>query len=145
VREYILSTQPNRFAVTSRRHSPASGVKDQWIEKTIYTTADSFPTIMRRSEIIAVDVVRLSPLQTAVERTTRKSTEMSILGKRIIDGDESKFTNLSDAISSSVDPTSMTSVAQYRELISMAKEGSNNEERFVESHVDPLTLIRKKP
>ncbi len=138
VREYILSTQPNRFAVTSRRHSPASGVKDQWIEKTIYTTADSFPTIMRRSEIIAVDVVRLSPLQTAVERTTRKSTEMSILGKRIIDGDESKFTNLSDAISSSVDPTSMTSVAQYRELISMAKEGSNNEERFVESHVDPL-------
>ncbi len=138
VREYILSTQPSRFALTSRRHSPVSGVKDQWIEKTIYTTADSFPTIMRRSEIIAVDVVRLSPLQTAVERTTRKTAELAALGKRITDGDESTLTNLTDSIRSSVNPTSNTSVAQYRELTSTAKEGSDDEEQLEETRIDPL-------
>lgn len=138
VREYILSAQPNRFSVTSRRHSPVSRVRDQWIEKTIYTTANSFPTIMRRSEIVAVDVVRLSPLQTAVERTTRKTTDLSTLAKRITDGDELTLTNLTDAISSSVDPSSPTSVAQYRELIPAVKEGSEDEEEVEDSDIDPL-------
>ena len=138
VREHVLSAQPNRFAITSRRHSPSSGVKDQWIEKTIYTTAASFPTIMRKSEVIAVDVVRLSPLQTAVERTTRKTTELSALAKRINDGDESILSNLTDAINSSVDPASPTSVAQYRELIHTAKEGSDDEEQREESSIEPL-------
>ena len=138
VREYILSTQPNRFAITSRRHSPSSGVKDQWIEKTIYTTAASFPTIMRRSEVIAVDVARLPPLQTAVERTTRKTTELSALAKRIADGDESTLTNLTDAINNSVDPASPTSVAQYRELIPTTKEGSDDEDQLEESTNGPM-------
>ena len=138
VREHILSTQPNRFAITSRRHSPGPGVKDQWIEKTIYTTAASFPTIMRRSEVIAVDVVRLSPLQTAVERTARKTTELSTLAKRITDGDESTLTNLTDAINSSVDPASLTSVALYRGLIHTTKEGSDDEEQLEDSPVEPL-------
>ena len=138
VREYVLSTQPNRFAVTSGRHFPASGVKDQWIEKTIYTTVDSFPTIMRRSEITTVDVLRLSPLQTAVERTTRKTTELSTIAKRISDGDESTLTNLTDAINSSVDPSSHTSVAQYRELITKVNEGSDDEEKLEEGQIDPL-------
>ena len=138
VREYVLSTQPKRFAITSRRHTPTSGVGDQWIEKTIYTTVDSFPTVMRRSEIIAVDIVRLSPLQTAVERTTRKTTELSTLAKRTTDGDESTLTNLTDAISTSVDPSSLTSVAQYRELIPATTESSDNEGQPEENGTDPM-------
>ena len=117
VREFVLSKQPRRFAVTSRRHSPASGVKDQWIEKTVYTTSTKFPTISKRSEIIAIDTVRLSPLQTAVERTSRKTAEIAILEKRIVDGDDTVVSGLIEAIKSSVDPTSVASVAQYRTIL----------------------------
>ncbi|MCJ1397818.1 hypothetical protein MMC11_001014 [Xylographa trunciseda] len=127
-RDFILSSQPNRFTITSRRHSPKHNVKDQWIEKTLYTTADTFPTILRRSEIVSVDVVPLSPLQTAVERTTRKTSELAVLEKRILEGDESSFFNLTDAIKSSVNPTSTTSVVQYRELLPQQDEVDEDDE-----------------
>lgn len=117
IKEFVLSSQPSRFAVTSRRHSPASGVKDQWIEKTIYTTSEPFPTISKRSEIIAINVARLSPLQTAVERTSRKTAEIAGLEKRVMDEDESAVFSLMETIKSSVDPASVASVAQYRQIL----------------------------
>lgn len=126
-RDYISSARPDRFAVTSKRHSPASGVKNQWIEKTIYKTKESFPTVLRRSEIVAVDTARLSPLQTAVERTARKSSELAALDKRIASGDDSDFTSLTDAILSSVDPSSAATVAQYRQLLPTASEDAEED------------------
>lgn len=129
-RDYISSARPNRFAVTSKRHSPATGVQNQWIEKTLYRTKESFPTILRRSEIIAVDATRLSPLQTAVERTARKSSELAMLDKRITSGDESNFTSFTDAVLSSVDPSSAATVAQYRQLLpTEAEEAEDDTER----------------
>lgn len=122
VREHILQSQPSRFAVTSRRHSPTTDVEDQWIEKTIYTTADPFPTILGKSEIISVDVLDLTPLQTAVERTSRKTSEVTALHKRVVEGDNSALTTLTDSFKASVDPTSMASVAQYRIFLPSAPE-----------------------
>ncbi|KAL9098719.1 MAG: hypothetical protein Q9163_005668 [Psora crenata] len=121
-REYITMSRPHRFAITSKRHSPATGVQDQWIEKTIYSTREAFPTILRRSEITSVDTVRLSPLQTALERATRKTAELATLEKRVVKGDESGFSNLTEAIMSSVDPSSLATVAQYRQLLPVKSE-----------------------
>ena len=135
-RDYISSAKPDRFAFTSKRHSPASGVQNQWIEKTIYKTKESFPTILRRSEIIAVETTRLSPLQTAVERTARKSSELAALDKRITGGHETEFTSLTDAITSSVDPSSAATVAQYRVLLPIAPE--DPEEDFELPGLSPL-------
>jgi len=61
--------------------------------------------------------VSLSPLQTAVERTTRKTSELAILEMRLRDGDESNVSSMTEAIKSSVDPASTTSVSLYRELL----------------------------
>ncbi|KAL8740653.1 MAG: hypothetical protein Q9190_006670 [Brigantiaea leucoxantha] len=117
VREHVLASKPSKFAVTSKRHSPVSGVHDQWIEKTVFTTANEFPSILSRSEVVSVDRVELSPLQTAVERTARKTSEIAALQRRIIEGDESAFAALTESVISSVDPTSIASVAQYRQLL----------------------------
>ena len=137
IREFILSSNPRRFAVTSRRHSPASGVQDQWIEKTIYTTCEAFPTISKRSEIIAIDIVRLSPLQTAIERTSRKTAEIASLEKRVADGRESSLEGLVEAIRSSVDPISVASVSQYRDMLP-APPRPMDEEQMTEVHHEPL-------
>lgn len=116
-RDFISASRPYRFAVTSKRHSPASGVHKQYIEKTIFSTKESFPTILRRSEIAHVDEVRLSPVQTAIERTTRKTSELAALERKIGTGDESTIQSLTESIQSSVDPSSVATVAQYRQLL----------------------------
>ena len=124
-RDFVTASKPYHFAVTSKRHSPSSGVHNQWVEKTLYTTKESFPTILRRSEVVAVHVVRLSPLQTAVERTTRKTSELSAIERKITNGDESLFPTLTDTIMSSADPSSAASVAQYRQLLPITPEGGD--------------------
>ena len=138
-RDYVLFSQANQFAITSRRHSPSSDVKTQWIEKTVYTTAESFPTILRRSEIVDVNIVPLSPLQTAIERTLRKTSELASLQQRMSNGEEVAFTNLTEAISNSVDPSSISSVAQYRELLPFNDPADADEEGSAEeAELQPL-------
>ncbi len=127
IREFVTSAKPHTFAVTSKRHSPSSGVQNQWIEKTLFSTNESFPTILRRSEVIAVDVLQLSPLQTAIERTTRKTSELAALEKKTHDTDEPAIRSLTDAILSSVDPSSVGSVAQYRQLLPAAPSQSDDD------------------
>ncbi|KAK4690990.1 hypothetical protein P7C71_g5919, partial [Lecanoromycetidae sp. Uapishka_2] len=137
-RDFISASRPYRFAVTSKRHSPASRVHNQYIEKTIFGTKESFPTILRRSEIVKVDEVRLSPLQTAVERTTRKTSELGALEKRIGTGDESAIQSLTESIQSSIDPSSAASVAQYRQLLPRPPE--EPEEDAEEPLLSPLQI-----
>ena len=138
-RDYVTGSKPYRFAVTSKRHSPASDIANQWIEKTLYTTTETFPTILRRSEIIAIDVIRLSPLQTAVERTSRKTSELVQLDKRVMSGDEAGYQELTEAIQSSVEPTSTATVAQYRQLLpQVVKEENESEEEAAEPKMSPM-------
>ncbi|KAL8872162.1 MAG: hypothetical protein Q9174_002162, partial [Haloplaca sp. 1 TL-2023] len=147
VREYVLQSSPSRFAVTSQRHSPATGVENQWIEKTVYTTTEAFPTILGRSEIISTEIVHLTPLQTAVERTSRKTTEMSALQKRITDGDDSAFPTLIDNFKTSTDPTALASVSQYRDLIPPPPPeptDSDDESIAKETPLDPMQNALKQ-
>ena len=144
VRDHVLQSQPNRFAVTSQRHSPATGVHEQWIKKIIYTTADSFPTILGKSEIASADSLELSPLQTALERTSRKTSEVAALQKRIVQGDESAFTTLTESFQSSVDPTSLASVAQYRVFLPSAPEPAEDDELIPEEPAWDLMQISLK-
>lgn len=141
-KDFVISSQPHVFAVTSKRHSPSSGVQNQWIEKTLFSTRESFPTIPRRSEIIAVDVARLSPLQTAVERTTRKTSELAALERKIDCMDESTIQSLTDAILSSVDPASAASVAQYRQLVTIPPESAEEDaEPYTPSHLEQALQV----
>lgn len=138
-KDYIVYSQGNQFTVTSRRHSPSSDVKTQWIEKTVYTTAESFPTILRRSEVVDEITVPLSPLQTAIERTLRKTSELAALQQRMTNGEESAFTNLTEAITHSVDPSSVSSVAQYRQLLpSQELADADDNESAEEVELRPL-------
>ncbi|CAD6445209.1 3558dd32-0b9c-4e2e-a3e9-d8d914c3c568 [Sclerotinia trifoliorum] len=116
VRDYLLSTHPRYFSTTSRR-TTSGPIGDHSAEKIIYTTADTFPTILRRSEIISVDRYKLDAHQTALERIIRKTQEMAAVEKRIADGEDDIAPLLVEALNVSVNPTSESSVARYRELL----------------------------
>ena len=114
---FLTSLGTSTFSVTSRRHTDKSMYKEQSVEKTVFTTLNTFPTILRRSEIRSQHTELLDPLDTALERTLRKVSELCILNHRIESGDQTTYPSLLDAVRNSVDPASVSSVAQYREMI----------------------------
>ncbi|KAK1834532.1 hypothetical protein QBC39DRAFT_252207 [Podospora conica] len=118
IRDYLVSGHPQAFSVGLKR-STTGPVTEHYSEKIIYTTADPFPTILRRSEIVATRTVRLSAKETALERIVRKTTEMAAMERKVAEGDEDEeaLQALVDALSTSVDPSSETSIACYRELV----------------------------
>ncbi|CAK7274903.1 Deoxycytidine kinase 1 [Sporothrix epigloea] len=118
VRDYLVSSHPQVFATSLRRQTNGP-VTEHYVDKTTYTTAESFPTILRRSEIVSVGETRLSAKEAALERILRKTAEMTSVEKRVAEGDSSPETAqlLLDAISISVNPSSESSVVSYRELI----------------------------
>lgn len=116
IREYLLSAHPQMFSISSRRNTNGP-VATHHAEKTLYTTAESFPTILRRSEIIDINTVHLGAKETGLERIVRKTQEMTAVEKRLGEGDEEVAQLLVDAIRISVNPKSENSVVGYRELL----------------------------
>jgi hypothetical protein len=125
IRDYYLLSRPSHFTSTSRRVT-ADGTQHT-VEKTVYTTSEAFPTILRRSEIISIGTVTLTPLQTAIDRTTRKTAELIALEKRIQNGEDSAMTTLTSDLMLAVDMGQESCVANYHSLLpddrdSMAEE-----------------------
>ena len=135
VRDYLLSAHPQVFSVTSKRDT-SGPVTEHSAEKTIYATAEAFPTILRRSEIVSVDRLKLSPVQTALERIIRKTQEMAAVEKRVMDGEEDMAPLLVESLAVSVNPTSDASVARYRDLI--PSPNPSDEEEVEEIELTPL-------
>ncbi|KAL2759794.1 hypothetical protein ACRALDRAFT_1074067 [Sodiomyces alcalophilus JCM 7366] len=116
IRDYLISSGPQTFSISSKRNT-SGPVTEHYAEKLVYTTADPFPTILRRSEIVHIDEIRLNAHQTGLERIVRKTQEMSAIEKRLSEGDEENAQLLVDAVSVSVNANSENSVSCYRRLL----------------------------
>ncbi|KAL2868870.1 guanine nucleotide exchange factor DCK1 [Aspergillus lucknowensis] len=142
VRDHIMISEPRRFSSTLRRHTRDVDVQEQWVEKVIYTTAEPFPNILRRSEVIATEEVALSPLQTALERTWRKTQELYLLYRRAATGEDMSLMNLTEALEQLLELSSASPscVAHYRQFLT--DEGEEEEEDEDDANtpkpVDPL-------
>ncbi|KAF2130783.1 hypothetical protein P153DRAFT_395209 [Dothidotthia symphoricarpi CBS 119687] len=140
VKDYYLLSRPSQFTSASRRSPSNVATKEMRVEKTVYTTSEAFPTILRRSEIVAVGAVTLSPLQTAIERTSRKTTELTATERRIAEGDDTAFNMLTQELMYSVDTDLETCVANYHELLPNLRDSmaSEEEESDVQQPPNPL-------
>ncbi|KAL6400667.1 Dedicator of cytokinesis protein 1 [Ilyonectria robusta] len=127
IRDFLLSSHPQSFSVSTKR-STAGPVKEHYAEKVVFTTADPFPTILRRSEVVDTQEVRLDAHETALERIVRKTQEMTALERRVADGDYDNAQLLLDAVTVSVNLTSENSVACYRQLLPEPKEEDGEDE-----------------
>lgn len=123
VRDHLLISSPARFSATSRRHTASSNVREHTVEKFIFTVSEPFPNILRRSEIVSIQEIALTPLQTAIERTCRKTQELQLLERRVSNGEDSSLTNLTEALEQLLDARSPSSncVALYRGFLSGAQ------------------------
>ncbi|KAJ4336726.1 Deoxycytidine kinase 1 [Ascochyta clinopodiicola] len=117
VRDYHLLSRPFHFTSASRRSASRATTQDNTVDKTVYTTAEAFPTILRRSEIVAVGTITLSSLQTAIERTWRKTVELTAIEKKVADGDDTAFNTLTQELMYAVDTNIDGCVANYHDLL----------------------------
>lgn len=143
VREHLVISEPCRFLSTLKRHVNNADVQEQWVEKAMFTTAEPFPNILRRSEIVGVEELALSPLQTALERTWRKTQELSQLTKKAAVGEDPSLNNLSETLQQLLElsSSSSTCVALYRQFLSEppGKEEDDGEGSQSEDEVNAET------
>jgi dedicator of cytokinesis protein 3 len=137
VRDYYLLSRPSHFTSASRRSPSNVMTQEPTVEKTLYTTAETFPTILRRCEIVAVGNITLSPLQAAIERTARKTVELMAVEKRIVDGDDTAFNGLTQELMYAVDTNADSCVASYHELLPPLQD-PEEEETSDEQITNPL-------
>lgn len=136
IRDYLLSSHPQLFSVSSKRDT-SGPVNEHFAEKILYTTAESFPTILRRSEVVEVQEMKLSAKETAIERIVRKTQEMTAVEKRLSEGDEVAQL-LVDAIGVSLSPDSENSIVRYRQLLptSRANRAAEDEDADEDEDMD---------
>ncbi|TQS31517.1 hypothetical protein Golomagni_08198, partial [Golovinomyces magnicellulatus] len=140
IRDFLLSSHPQNFVVTSKRNT-SGPVQEHYARKLVFTTAEPFPTIMRRSEIVDVKEVELNAYETALERIVRKTQETTALERRVAEDGEAHAQALVDAIAASVELGSEGSVARYRDLLPKPKERDEDDEEDEDEDEDEEEVV----
>jgi len=96
------------------------GTEEVWLEKTYFTTEEAFPTVLRRSEVVGLDVIEISPLENALNEVELKTKELTALNMRyqaLAKTSQLVTTNvLAMSLNSAVDAPPNTGIASYRQI-----------------------------
>ncbi|ELU37716.1 cytoplasmic protein [Rhizoctonia solani AG-1 IA] len=114
----------NQFSFTRRfvpeGHTRSNDTRDVWTEKTVLTTEEIFPTVLRRSCVMDVAVTQLSPVENALQDVRQKTSELAALAHRysgLAKSGATVSTNaLSMALNAVVDAGAGGSVTLFREV-----------------------------
>ncbi|KAG6829556.1 hypothetical protein H0H92_004225 [Tricholoma furcatifolium] len=109
------------------------GTEEVWVEKTYYTTEEAFPTVLRRSEVIGLEVIEMSPLEIAlndVESKTKELMALNVKYQALAKTAQLVPTNvLAMSLNSAVDAPMNTGVASYRQMYFSPDYVARNPER----------------
>lgn len=123
-RVYLLLTfnsAINLFS-TSRpvKRIARDGTEEVWTEKVYFTTEETFPTVLRRSQVVDLVVVEISPIENALSEVEEKTKELSTLNLRyqnLSKTTQEVSTNaLAMALNSAVDAPLNTGVSAFRQM-----------------------------
>lgn len=117
IRDHYMLAEARLFTTTSRRQASTTGVKDQVMEKVIFTAAEPFPNVLGRSEIVNMQTVTIQPVQIGLERTIRKTGDIRGLQPGVSEGDEEAVINLIDELKVLVGRGSPSNVSAYWTLL----------------------------
>ncbi|GJN92547.1 hypothetical protein Rhopal_005577-T1 [Rhodotorula paludigena] len=128
VRSYWQHCEVNTFSfsrpltkdVTGRSRS-ISDFASLWSEKTVLICEDSFPTVLRRSEIVEIRLIEISPVENACKDVETKKSELATLERRYrallaTEGENRKINSnpLSMALNGAVDAPLNQGIPMYR-------------------------------
>lgn len=108
-------------------------MEETWIIKTYFTTEETFPTVLRRSEVVAIETVDISPIESALNDLDSKTRELSAMNVRystLAKTGQSVPTNaLSMALNGVVDAPVHGGVALYRQAFLSPEYIAQNPDR----------------
>ncbi|CCH43742.1 DOCK-like protein [Wickerhamomyces ciferrii] len=122
-----------KYFTTSKRLQKSTSVLDLWVEETTYETFNTFPTLMNRSEIVAVENTKLSPIHNALRTLSAKTQDLvnaEISAQKSLRDRENKstsFNELSRNLSGTVDAPVNGGIAQYREFFNVEVDPEDEE------------------
>jgi dedicator of cytokinesis protein 3 len=126
IRSYYEHNATNTFSFTRpvRKESRAltrvvNDFINLWTEKTILICEDAFPTVLRRSEIVEVRIIELSPIENALQAVETTTQELQSLEHRYsalskTSGGKINTNVLSMALNSAVDAPANGGIPMYR-------------------------------
>ncbi|KAJ6499427.1 C2 domain in Dock180 and Zizimin proteins-domain-containing protein [Mycena sanguinolenta] len=134
VRTYYEHSAINLFSSSRQiKKITRSGTEEIWLEKTYFTTEEPFPTVLRRSEVVAAEIVEISPVENALSEVELKTKELTALNLRyqaLAKTAQSVSTNaLAMCLNSAVDAPVNTGVAAYRQSFFDPEYIARNPER----------------
>ncbi|KAF5370873.1 hypothetical protein D9758_002073 [Tetrapyrgos nigripes] len=119
IRTYYEHSAVNLFS-TSRpvKRNASDGTEETWTEKVYFTTEETFPTVLRRSQVVGLEVVEISPVENAlteVEQKTKELTGLHLRYQALANTSQDVSTNaLAMALNSAVDSPVDTGIPSYR-------------------------------
>ncbi|RHZ66608.1 hypothetical protein Glove_306g74 [Diversispora epigaea] len=128
IRSYYEHNSVNTFCFSRPVNKNPDGVKssneflDLWTEKTIMISEDYFPTVLRRSEVIQVTIIEVSPIENAVSAMKAKNRELltleakynAYLFSKNVDIDKINTNPLSMSLNGAVDAPVNGGVPMYK-------------------------------
>ncbi|KAG9123502.1 hypothetical protein FRC07_014863 [Ceratobasidium sp. 392] len=87
IRTYYEHSSLNQFSFVRRfvpegHNGRSNDARDIWTEKTVLTTEEMFPTVLRRSCVMDVTVTQYSPVENALQDVRAKTSELAALAHR---------------------------------------------------------------
>lgn len=109
-----------------------NGDEETWIVKTFFTTEETFPTVLRRSEVVDIQTAEISPIETALIDVEQKTKELSALNIRytaLAKSSQPSTNALSMALNSAVDTPINSGISYYRQTFLSPEYLVQNPER----------------
>lgn len=110
-----------------------NGEEETWILKTYFTTEETFPTVLKRSEVIDVQTVEISPVESAlldIEQKTKDLNTLKVKYTNLAKTGQPVSTNaLSMTLNNVVDAPANGGIALYREAFLSPEYAAQNPER----------------
>lgn len=89
------------------------------MEKTYFSTEEAFPTVLRRSEVVGVEILEISPVENALNEVESKTKELAALNLKyqaLAKTAQHVSTNaLAMCLNSAVDAPVNTGISAYRQ------------------------------
>ncbi|EJD03246.1 cytoplasmic protein [Fomitiporia mediterranea MF3/22] len=111
----------------------ANGEEETWILKTYFTTEETFPTVLKRSEVIDIHTVEISPVESALTDVEQKTKDLNILKVKYSalakTGQPVSTNALSMTLNNAVDAPANGGIALYREAFLSPEYIAQNPDR----------------
>lgn len=151
IRSYYEHSSINIFSCSRQvTKTDSDGNEEVWIEKTVYTTEQAFPTVLRRSDITDTEVILISPVENALNEVEQKTSELTSFHLRyaaFAKTVQAFSTNpLSMSLNSAVDPP-QDNIPAYRDIffhpsyVSRHRDRTNQVDRLRAAIDDQVRLI----